>query len=377
MHLLRCSPCHSNPLLLEFDGILREGLEALTNSRISDVQWIQASLPIKDGGLGFRRVSQLALSAFLASAAGTSELHSLILSQSHGTDVVDLAVEVACSAWISLHSIPAPSGATSHVQRAWDAPSIAKDKALVMSSASSNLDKARLLAISANHSSDWLYALPISACGLRLDDEAIRIAVGLRLGLELCQVHTCPCGHTVDTRGTHGLSCRQSVGRTARHQQLNDFVYRAIRRADVPAVKEPSGLFRSDGKRPDGLTLVPWQSGRCLTWDVTVADTLAPSYSSTSSSTTGAVAEAAATRKSAKYATIMSTHLFVPFAVETMGPIGNEATEFLTALGKRLTARSDDPRESMFLFQRLSVLIQRYNAVAFRGSFVDNEATDT
>ena len=33
---------------------------------------------------------------------------------------------------------------------------------------------------------------------------------------------------------------------------------------------ERQGLCRSDGKRPDGLTLVPWQSGRSLVWDVTV-----------------------------------------------------------------------------------------------------------
>ena len=26
-------------------------------------------------------------------------------------------------------------------------------------------------------------------------------------------------------------------------------------------MKKPSGLFRSDGKRPDGLTLIPWQRG--------------------------------------------------------------------------------------------------------------------
>jgi len=37
------------------------------------------------------------------------------------------------------------------------------------------------------------------------------------------------------------------------------------------------GLFRSDGKRPDGLTLVPWQSGKSLCWDVTVSCPLAES----------------------------------------------------------------------------------------------------
>ena len=38
----------------------------------------------------------------------------------------------------------------------------------------------------------------------------------------------------------------------------------------TPVTKEPSGLFRTDGKRPDGLTLLPWQSGKSLCWDVTV-----------------------------------------------------------------------------------------------------------
>ena len=50
-----------------------------------------------------------------------------------------------------------------------------------------------------------------------------------------------------------------------------------MKRADVPSTKEQAGLLRGDGKRPDGLTLVPWQSGRSLTWDVTVVDTLANS----------------------------------------------------------------------------------------------------
>ena len=74
----------------------------------------------------------------------------------------------------------------------------------------------------------------------------------------------------VDARGTHGLSCRKSAGRVPRHQQLNDLVYRALRRADIPTAKEPAGLVRTDGKRPDGLTLIPWREGRCLSWDVTI-----------------------------------------------------------------------------------------------------------
>ena len=39
-----------------------------------------------------------------------------------------------------------------------------------------------------------------------------------------------------------------------------------MRKADIPAIKEPTGLDRTDGKRPHGLTLVPRQSDGCLTW---------------------------------------------------------------------------------------------------------------
>ena len=65
------------------------------------------------------------------------------------------------------------------------------------------------------NSGDWLHALPLSCCGLRLDDESIRVAVGLRLGINLCEPPECPCGALVDARGTHGLSCKRSTGRTA------------------------------------------------------------------------------------------------------------------------------------------------------------------
>jgi len=54
------------------------------------------------------------------------------------------------------------------------------------------------------------------------------------------------------------------------HSQLNDILWRAFKTASVPAVKEPAGLSRDDGKRPDGVTLLPWAKGKPLAWDVTV-----------------------------------------------------------------------------------------------------------
>jgi len=38
---------------------------------------------------------------------------------------------------------------------------------------------------------------------------------------------------------------------------LNELICRSLFRAGIPATKEPTGLSRTDGKRPDGLTLIP------------------------------------------------------------------------------------------------------------------------
>src|SRR6218665_155981 len=171
------------------------------------------------------------------------------------------------------------------------------------------------------------------------------------------------CGETADPRGHHGLVCRQSAGRSARHFAVNDLVWRALTKADTPCTKEPSGFIRTDGKRPDGATLVPWARGKCIAWDFTAIHTCAASYLHLSSSVPGWAAEYAADRKRNKYATLSASHEFVPIAVETLGPINREGREFLLELGRRGAEVSGDPRETV------SVCIQRFNTVAYRGTF--------
>ena len=61
-------------------------------------------------------------------------------------------------------------------------------------------EQARFLAATAPHSGDWLLALLIASCGLQLDDEAVRVAVGMRLGLSLPVPHKYPCGSNVDAQ---------------------------------------------------------------------------------------------------------------------------------------------------------------------------------
>ena len=68
------------------DDEIRRVLENILNISLNDIQWIQATLPIRDGGLGVRRVSTLATSAYLASAASTKSLVSAILNKEEWGD---------------------------------------------------------------------------------------------------------------------------------------------------------------------------------------------------------------------------------------------------------------------------------------------------
>ena len=369
MHTLRSSPCYEHDQLGVLDQKLKDCLSRLLNVELSTTQWIQASLPVRHGGLGVRSISQLAPSAFLASWNFTSELRQQILRQCTNLNDSDMAAERALTLWNRGHERAAPTGLSARIQKGWDLPIIEETFNTILEAVRDPSDKARLLAVSAPGSSDWLHALPISSCGLRLDDEAIRVAVGLRLGTKLCEPHQCICGNTVDPRGHHCLSCRRSSGRTSRHHNINDIVCRAFQRAEVPVVKEPSGLARSDGKRPDGLTQIPWTAGRCLIWDVTVTDTLANSYTNISSVSAGGVAERAAGHKSDKYAELANTYTFVPIAIETLGPMNATGMELIRCLGRRISAVTGEKRETVFLRQRLSISLQRFNAVCFRGTF--------
>ena len=75
----------------------------------------------------------------------------------------------------------------------------------------------------------------------------------MRLGIDPGSAHTCRCGANGDPSGVHSLVCRHAPGHAARHH-----AFRALGAAGIPASKEPSGLVRTDGKRPAGCTLIPW-----------------------------------------------------------------------------------------------------------------------
>jgi len=123
---------------------------------------------------------------------------------------------------------------------------------------------------------------PVPYLGTKLDNESLRVTLGLCLGVPIIVEHTCVCGTNVDVFGTHNLSCKHSGGRIPWHAAVNETVHCALGSGGVPAVLEPVGVCCDDGKKPDGMSLIPWRQGLPQLWDFTCSDTLAPSNVSTS-----------------------------------------------------------------------------------------------
>jgi hypothetical protein len=105
-----------------------------------------------------------------------------------------------------------------------------------------------------------------------------------------------------------------------------------------------------------------------MVWDFTCPDTLAASHLNHAVLRPGAVATDAENRKSAKYRSLAAFYSFTPIAVETLGALGDEASNFFSDLGHRIAAVTAEPRSLQFLLQRLSVAVQRGNAACVIGT---------
>jgi len=83
-----------------------------------------------------------------------------------------------------------------------------------------------------------------------------------------------------------------------------------------------------------------------------------------------------AAHKSVKYTDIETNYTFQPTAIESLGPINMSGRDFFYPnLVSWLQAfhKSGNDRETSFVFQRLSILIQHFDAILLDNSFVKKD----
>lgn len=94
-------------------------------------------------------------------------------------------------------------------------------------------------------------------------------------------------------------------------QPINNIVKRSLAAAQILSMLKPTGLCRADGKRPDGVTVIPWKTGRTLVSDATCTDTFAALHLFHATREARAVVALAEERKRAKYLDLAQTHHFI------------------------------------------------------------------
>jgi len=77
-----------------------------------------------------------------------------------------------------------------------------------------------------------------------------------------------------------------------------------------------------------------------------------------------------------KYADLDGRYIFEPIAIETLGVFNTSARQLLSDLGRKISESTGEAREASFLFQRCSVLVQRFNVIPLHDSLPAYDCTD-
>ena len=200
----------------KYDNSLRKSLEEICQSSFDEDSWCQATLPIREGGLGIISECNIAPAAYLSSV---SQAIPFISNLSISLDI-DGILKDSISKIISLGYLNDKEILDERIglQKKLCTPIYLKSKGNLLNR-STTRNKARLLSLSVDHAGAWLLAVPNPSMGL---------SFCILLGLPLYSIsRTCPaCNKTLlDIYGDHSLICGAGSERTNKHNYVRDTLY--------------------------------------------------------------------------------------------------------------------------------------------------------
>jgi hypothetical protein len=376
VYLLRTAPLLGRADLLgALASVFRVACERVLNVTLTDRLWSKVSLSLRMGGLGIRDPRDLAAPCFVSSVHSSATLVEQLLPERYHETFRAWAAHLRNE---FLARVPGVDAAALDwaSQGALDGELETLRERELAATAAGDGERARLLAARERFGYRWLEALPCAKVGTLLEASQFRVCAGLRVGAAVCHAHPCSrCGGWEDGEGTHGLVCARSVGRQPRHRLVNQVIADGLRSAGFPVRLEPANLLLADGKRPDGVTLIPYSRGQSVMWDATVWTTVCASQLRDTARRQGAAAEAAEAQKRRKYAPFARDYLVTPLAFESHGPLSVSTAEFLGDLSKKIS-RERGKSAGTFFLQRLCLAVQRGNALSILGT-MECEASES
>ncbi|CAG5055310.1 unnamed protein product [Parnassius apollo] len=117
----------------------------IINCPLNENSWVQATLPIRLGGLGIRRVSSVALPVFLSSVHSTLDLIGTVTNPTLSDVEVSCLIE-AKEAWINKAGPDQVFPTNPASQRHWDEPLSIQVQKNLLENCANPTERARLLA---------------------------------------------------------------------------------------------------------------------------------------------------------------------------------------------------------------------------------------
>ena len=235
MYIARTTPpdlVYNSLLLCDID--IRESFSAVAALQLTDPAWLQAQLSLSMSGVGLRSTARHCTSAYISSHTAampgklTAALRTALtlhaeFTQSDGPLPDDLIAD-----WLDK---PPSQKTLSHKLEKLDSDRLLHADDLT------DVNRIRLMSVSAPHASAWLRALPCKCpIDLTLNSMEMQVSLQHRLGLRLAGPGDCPtCAHhtLLDAAGHHHLTCSTGGSVTSRHNRIRDGLHSLCRHAGM------------------------------------------------------------------------------------------------------------------------------------------------
>jgi len=391
----RCTP----PDLLgselqRFDAGVRRCFERFSGICPDDLEWRQASLAIRLGGLGLRSAQDHSAAAYVASFSSCRRLCEEIDGRFSQAAAVPPAVERAVLALNALLAEPDRVPVSVPQSLRQQSLSLALERAAVSAllepSPGNMAFRAHLSLLQVPHAGDWLQAVPSEVFGNAIAPPLFRISLQCRLRQAVYDALSfCPlCDAVLDTYGDHSKVCACGGDRSSRHNHIRNVGARFFNAAGLRPELEKPGLLpprprtesegdaasvpcRPSSRRPADVFVPRWHLGRPAAFDFAVSSGMKG----------GALEESARDgyHAASTYAETKRSHLstaavcdsqgilFIPMVCEAHGGSWDKrALEVWRQVAKARSLISGEPWELCFqsMMQTLSIAIHRANAQA-------------
>ena len=384
---------------------MRKKFNGVYGQSTSDLEWLQACLPVKAHGCGLGRPTDIISAAFAANVEETYDavVQKLPITEQYMStfrassesfaayEFLDDATKtfmrharekkkVITDAAEHLGELPAlqvydsnkssSKRKTQHFYSDFINRSRAKEMELGLEDHATEADQARFRSNNGSFAGAWLFNIPKDRHSTMTTTE-FRGALKLRLGgvFHMRPRHCCCRAKTeIDPQAYHLFTCNEMKPfMLMRHNAIKDEIMQLAKQAGVKAVDSGLGrMIHEDGRQGDTLFHDMGRNATHLVVDYSIVMACAQSYVQQACSEDGYAMKYMEKIKNDKYKVLYRNVGvdFMPFLLEVHGAIADDALKFIKKLASAIAELHDIPYCIMFSYwqRRISTSLQRANA---------------